>query len=128
MRIATLNIDKGGGQKERREPLWDLVLELDRTFELDCIVFTEFKSKNGPWLCEEFKRARFTCVSHTTIPDTRGSSGVPIAAKSPFKARENPADFNVHGERMLHATFDHFTLYGIYLPQQSKKEPHLKYS
>src|ERR1017187_10457048 len=111
MRIATLNIQSGGGEKERREPLWALV----RSFEpaLDCIVLTEFTSQNGPWLCKQAEAAGFTCVSHTTIPDIRGSSGVLIAAKSQFKARDNPADFNAHGERMMRATFDHFTLYGI---------------
>ena len=31
------------------------------------------------------------------------------------------------GERILRATFDHYTLYGIYLPQGLEKEPHLKY-
>jgi exonuclease III len=81
---------------------------------------------------------RSSCVFHTAphviSSDSMRKSSlsdantvVLIASNLPFEALENPAHFNVRGERMLRATFDHFTPYGIYLPQGLEKEPHLKH-
>ncbi|MBV8197357.1 MAG: hypothetical protein JO263_04430 [Candidatus Eremiobacteraeota bacterium] len=90
------------------------------------IVFSEYRdNRAGALLRAEAERKGFGYQAAT--PAKRGN-GVLIASEAPFRAIENPfglAD-DEYPNAVLEAVFPEMDLYGVYLPGQDRKRPHLR--
>jgi exonuclease III len=121
VRVIAVNLRAGGnattihpliGRCERHEP--------------DAIVLSEFRdTQAGDKIRAELRRLGFEYQAATI--GHRGN-GVLIAAVRPFEARRNPFGLpdDEYPHAILQATFDNLHVYGVYLPGQDRKRPHLR--
>lgn len=121
MRVLAVNVRSGGSAAtihpllarcERREP--------------DAIVLSEFRdTKAGATIRAELRRLGF---EHQAATDGHRGNGVLIAALRPFEALANPfgLDEDAYPNAILQATFGELRVYGVYLPGQDRKRPHLR--
>ena len=121
MRILALNLRAGGNtvtipQIARRAAYLDV----------DTAVFSEFRNnKAGALLRSNLERIGLKNHSFT---ESRGN-GVLIASVQCFEGLENP--FGLEEDQYPHAIlrghFGGLKVYGVYLPGQDRKRPHLRY-
>jgi exodeoxyribonuclease III len=121
VRILSLNV-RSGGNAATIPP----IMRRSSQLEPNTIVFSEYRdNRAGALLRAETERRGFTHQSST--PSTRGN-GVLIVSVQPFRAIPNPfglAD-DEYPNAVLQADFDELRLYGVYLPGQDRKRPHLR--
>ncbi|HYL27476.1 MAG TPA: endonuclease/exonuclease/phosphatase family protein [Candidatus Nitrosotalea sp.] len=121
MRILTLNL-RAGGNATTIPAIVRRVAHRDA----EVVVFSEYRdTKAGALVRAELERIGLNHQAFT--PAARGN-GVLIAAAAPFVAWPNP--FGVSDEEypnaVLLARFERLQIYGVYLPGQDRKRPHLR--
>jgi exodeoxyribonuclease III len=96
------------------------------THEPDCVVLSEFRDNPvGRIVRQRFGGAGLACQAHSSH---RGSNGVLLAAHREFRAIENPfgLDDDDYPGAILEGAFADLRLFGVYLPGQDRKRPHLR--
>jgi exonuclease III len=120
MRITTLNIQHGGGQRVNR--LIGMLAELGG----DVILLTEFRENSN---ARAFKTRLFAWgyqwQASTSIDPKQ--NGAFLAAKVPFVSISRHAALAAHAHRLLFAQFAHFNLIGVYFPLMEEKRPVFEY-
>lgn len=121
MRILALNL-RAGGNVSTVPQVIRRVLYLDA----EIVVFSEYRDTSaGALVCGELRRIGLSYQAST--PAERGN-GVLIAATTPFAALPNPFGFpeDEYPNAILLARFSWLQVYGVYLPGQDRKRPHLR--
>ncbi len=92
----------------------------------DVIVLSEFRdTKAGALIRSELERLGF---AHQAGTDGHRGNGVLVAALEPFDAVVNPFGFDAdeYPFAVVQATIGSLRIYGVYLPGQDRKRPHLR--
>lgn len=91
------------------------------------IVFSEYRDNAAGSLLRR-ETERFGFVHQAFTPSKRGN-GVLIVADRPFSAVPNPFGLaeDEYPNAVLKAAFGDLDVYGVYLPGQDRKRPHLRY-
>jgi exonuclease III len=121
VRILSVNVRAGGSAATFRP----LLARCER-HEPDVIVISEFRdTKAGDTMRAELRRLGF---EHQAATEGHRGNGVLIAALRPFDALRNPFGLqdDEYPNAILQATFGTLRLYGVYLPGQDRKRPHLR--
>lgn len=121
MRILALNL-RAGGNAATIPPIVRRVAHLDA----ETVVFSEYRdTRAGALVRDELRRIGLDHQAYT--PATRGN-GVLIASAAPFEALPNPFGLSddEYPNAVLQARFDSLVMYGVYLPGQDRKRPHLR--
>ncbi len=121
MRVLTVNVRSGGNAATIRP----LLARCER-HEPDVVVIAEFRdTKAGATIRTELDRLGF---HHQAATDGHRGNGVLIAAIRPFDALVNPFGLaaDEYPNAILSATFGTLRIYGVYLPGQDRKRPHLR--
>ena len=121
MRVLAINV-RSGGNASTMPPLVSRILRHDP----DVVVISEFRdTPAGNALRAGLERAGFERQAWTQ--GHRGN-GVLIAATGPFEARRNPFGLSddEYPNAILEATFGNRKVFGVYLPGQDRKRPHLR--
>jgi len=121
MRILTVNL-RSGGNATTIPPI------VRRSSHLDAstIVFSEYR-ENAAGALLRAQAERVGLVHQAWTPAKRGN-GVLIVAEEPFRPIVNPfglAD-DEYPNAVLQANFAREHIYGVYLPGQDRKRPHLR--
>jgi exonuclease III len=121
MRIAAVNLRSGGNATTIPHIVRRLAFR-----DADTLVFSEFRdTAAGALLRGEVERLGYLHIAYTL--GHRGN-GVCIASAEPFTALANP--FGLSGDEypnaVLKAAFESLDVYGVYLPGQDRKRPHLR--
>ncbi len=105
MKIATLNIQHGGGGRTKG------ILDYMRSLDVDCFVVTEYRAnQNG--LCDELYESGFLYLStHNLDPKL---NTVLIASRLPFAPLKS-------SQRIVSVEFQNLILIGVYFPQGEEK-------
>lgn len=90
------------------------------------IVFSEFRENEAGGLLRR-DAERYGFVHQSCTPASRGN-GVLIVSENPFAATPNPFGLaqDEYPNAVLKAQFGDLELYGVYLPGQDRKRPHLR--
>jgi exodeoxyribonuclease III len=121
VRILTVNLRAGGNSVTIRQ-----IVRRASHLDADTIVFSEYRDNGAGALL----RTEAECVGlryQASTPAKRGN-GVLVVSAEPFEAFANPfglAD-DEYPNAVLKARFDRLHLYGVYLPGQDRKRPHLR--
>lgn len=120
-RILAVNVRSGGNATTIPQ-----IVRRAQQLDAGTIVFSEYRdTRAGASLREITMRCGFLHQAWT--PSFRGN-GVLIVSERPFAATTNP--FGMPGDEypnaVLKAVFDDFDLFGVYLPGQDRKRPHLR--
>jgi exodeoxyribonuclease III len=95
--------------------------------DADTVVFSEFRDTPAGALLRDTLGK--TGYEHIAWTHGHRGNGVCIASSLPFAATLNP--FGLSGDEypnaVLKAAFDGLDLFGVYLPGQDRKRPHLRY-
>jgi exodeoxyribonuclease III len=121
VRILTVNLRAGGNSVT----IPQIVGRASR-HQVDAIVFSEYRDNAaGALLRTEAERVGLGYQAST--PAKRGN-GVLVVAGEPFVAVENPFGLgdDEYPNAVLKARLDRLHLYGVYLPGQDRKRPHLR--
>ncbi len=121
MRILAVNVRSGGNAATIRP----LLARCER-HEPDVIVLSEFRdNKAGGTIRAELRRLGF---AHQAATEGYRGNGVMIAAIQPFESLVNPFGLpaDEYPNAILQATLDGLRVYGVYLPGQDRKRPHLR--
>jgi exonuclease III len=121
VRILTLNL-RAGGNPATIPPIVRRVAYLD----VDVAVFSEYRdTKVGSLLREELQRIGLE--QHAFTPAQRGN-GVLIASALPLTSLSNPFGLSEdeYPNAVVHACIGTLHVYGVYLPGQDRKRPHLR--
>jgi exodeoxyribonuclease-3 len=121
MRVLAVNIRAGGTAATIRQ----LLARCER-HEPDAIVLSEFRdTKTGEAIRTELARLGF---AHQAGTDGHRGNGVLVAALRPFTPVVNPfgLDAEQYPNAVIQATFGELRMYGVYLPGQDRKRPHLR--
>lgn len=103
----------------------DRLLERALARDAETLVFSEFRSNAvGGRICATLRRAGY---EHQAETEDQGN-GVLIAARSDFSAVPNPFGLpdDQYPNAIVQARFGDLTVYGVYLPGQDRKRPHLR--
>ncbi len=120
-RVLALNL-RAGGNAGTIPPAVRRISYLDA----EVAVLSEYReTRAGGLVRDELRRIGLDHQAWT--PATRGN-GVLIAAAAPFDALPNPFGLaeDEYPNAVLRARFRDFCLYGVYLPGQDRKRPHLR--
>ena len=121
MRVLTINL-RAGGNAATIPAIVRRALHLDAS----TIVFSEYRDNAaGALLRKELHRRGFPNQASTAA--TRGN-GVLAVSEEPFAAVPNPFGLSIdeYPNAVLRANFEKLQLYGVYLPGQDRKRPHLR--
>lgn len=121
MRIFAVNVRSGGNATT-------IPAVVRRAAHLDAgtLVFSEFRENAaGALLRREAERIG---LHHQASTPARRGNGVLICSEEPFRPIANPFGLSddEYPNAVLQAAFDGLTLYGVYLPGQDRKRPHLR--
>ena len=121
MRIVALNLRAGGN-------LVTIPQIVRRVAYLDAeiVVFSEFRdTRAGALVRAELERIG---LRHQAIAAATRGNGVLIASDRAFEALPNPFGLpdDEYPNAVLKARFEDFQAYGVYLPGQDRKRPHLR--
>jgi exodeoxyribonuclease III len=121
MRVLAVNIRSGGSIST----IPALVARCLR-HDPDVVVISEFRDNSaGRALRQALTRAGF---AHQAATEGHRGNGVLIAGTEPLTATRNPfglAD-DEYPNAVIHASIGGLQLYGVYLPGQDRKRPHLR--
>ena len=113
MRIVSLNIRHGGGDRGKR--LTDLLM----TLRPDVVVLTEFQlGRSGDSILDQLARAGLCEVASAARLDRQNS--VCVAANRSFQQIQLPS-LHGHEQRLLACDFGDFRLLATYFPQMNEK-------
>ncbi|MBV8068080.1 MAG: hypothetical protein JO113_08875 [Candidatus Eremiobacteraeota bacterium] len=121
MRILTINLRAGGNAITI-----PTIVRRAAHLDVGTIVFSEYRENAaGALLRNEANHRGYTHQACT--PATRGN-GVLIVSEEPFEGIPNPFGLSSdeYPNAVLQAAFDKLQLYGVYLPGQDRKRPHLR--
>jgi exonuclease III len=121
VRILALNLRAGGNATTIPQ-----IVRRVAHRDAEVVVFSEFRDTVAGQLARgELERIGLSHQAFT--PATRGN-GVLIAAAAPFTALPNPFGFSdaEYPNAILLARFEGLQMYGVYLPGQDRKWPHLR--
>ena len=121
MRISALNL-RAGGNATTIPPIARRIAHLDA----EVAVFSEYRdTRAGGMLRDELRRIG---LDHQAFTGAGRGNGVLIASAEPFTALQNPFGLSAdeYPNAVLQAQMDSFSLYGVYLPGQDRKRPHLR--
>jgi exodeoxyribonuclease III len=92
----------------------------------DCIVLSEFRE--NPVGAQARKMLRESGLAHQAYSSHRGVNGVLLAARHAFSAIYNPFGLSddEYPDAIIEAIFAELRLFGVYLPGQDRKRPHLR--
>jgi exodeoxyribonuclease III len=121
MRVLALNLRAGGSRKHL-----DRLLVGTLEHRPDVVVYSEFRAgAAGEVLRSGLRGAGLEHVAWSVAP---ADNGVLIASRAPFTTLHNP--FGLEAEEypgaVLRARFDAIDVFGVYLPGQDRKRPHLR--
>ena len=122
MRIAAVNLRAGGNATTNPQIVRRLAFR-----DADTVVLSEYRDNAaGALLRETLAR---TGYEHVAATYGHRGNGVCIASSLPFEATVNP--FGMAGDEypnaVLKAAFEDLDVFGVYLPGQDRKRPHLRY-
>ena len=122
MRVAAVNLRSGGNAVTNPQIVRRLAFR-----DADTVVLSEYRdNKAGALLIDELRK---TGYEHVASTQGHRGNGVCIASSLPFAATANPfglAD-DEYPNAVLKAAFADIDLFGVYLPGQDRKRPHLRY-
>ena len=121
MRILAVNLRSGGNATTIPR-----ILRRASQLEAATVVFSEYRENAaGSLLRGEAERRGFAHQARTAA--TRGN-GVLIVSEEPFRPIANPFGLpdDEYPNAVLQAIFDDLHVYGVYLPGQDRKRPHLR--
>jgi exodeoxyribonuclease III len=121
LRILTVNLRAGGNAATIPQ-----IVRRSAHLDAAVVVFSEFRDNAaGTLLRGEAERRGFT---HQAFTPSRSGNGVLIASEEAFEAVVNPFGLpdDEYPNAVLQATFGSLHLYGVYLPGQDRKRPHLR--
>jgi exodeoxyribonuclease III len=121
MRVLTVNLRAGGNATT----IPQIVARCLRS-DADTIVFSEYRENSaGTLLRKELAQRGYVHQGSTRA--NRGN-GVLIVSAQPFRAIPNPFGLSEdeYPNAVLQALFDNLHVYGVYLPGQDRKRPHLR--
>lgn len=121
MRVLALNLRAGGNRAAIPR-----ILQRASYLDVTTLVFSEFRDNAaGEWLRSEADRRGFSHQAHSS---SKRNNGVLIAATEAFRATVNPFGLSEdeYPDAIVQAAFDRMRLYGVYLPGQDRKRPHLR--
>ena len=110
MKIVTLNIQHGGGQRVSK------ILDYISSLQADLVVLTEYRENaNAPVFRSKLAAQGFVNFATASIAPKENSVG--IFSRLPIVSRTYPmlTEGNVH--RVLSAHFEEHSVFGIYFPQ-----------
>lgn len=122
MRILAVNVRAGGSLSSA-----GAMISRFNYHAPDAIVLSEFRDNAvGAYLREQLRAAGF---QHQGATEGHRGNGVLIAAALPFEAVRNPFGLpdDEYPDAVVLARFEHLRLFGVYLPGQDRKRPHLRY-
>jgi len=121
MIIIAINVRSGGSRTTARA-----VVDRCLTHAPEAIVFSEYRDNaTGAYYEQLLREHGFT---HQAATHGHRGNGVLVAANREFKALRNPfglAD-DEYPNAVIEATFENLRLFGVYLPGQDRKRPHLR--
>jgi exonuclease III len=121
LRILALNLRSGGSRSSI-----DRLVARCLTHRPDVLTFSEFRNNAAGELIRQTLRA--AGYAHQSGSVQHRGNGVLIAAGRAFSALPNPfglAD-DEYPHAVVEARFDEVRVYGVYLPGQDRKRPHLR--
>jgi exonuclease III len=121
MRVLAVNI-RSGGSRATIEPMVDRCL----SHEPDCVVLSEFRENPVGVRARDLLGAGG--LRHQAHSSHRGGNGVLLASRHPFRPIQNPFGFgdDEYPDAILEGNFAGLRLFGVYLPGQDRKRPHLR--
>jgi exonuclease III len=122
VRIAAVNVRAGGNATTIPQVVRRLMF-----IDADVVVISEFRDTAAGAL---LRRALIDGgFEHVAWTQGHRGNGVCIASAAPFRATPNPFDMagDEYPNAVLQASFDDLDLFGVYLPGQDRKRPHLRY-
>lgn len=120
-RVLAVNVRSGGNATTIPQ-----IVRRAQQLDAGTIVFSEYRdTRSGALLRKTTDDCGF--VHQAWTPAFRGN-GVLIVSERPFEAVSNPFGLpeDEYPNAVLKATFDDFDLFGVYLPGQDRKRPHLR--
>jgi exodeoxyribonuclease III len=121
VRVLAVNVRSGGNAAT----IHRLLARCER-HEPDVLVLSEFRdTKAGATIRAELRRLGF---EHQAATDGHRGNGVLIAAVQPFEAATNPFGLpaDEYPNAIVQADVGDLRLFGVYLPGQDRKRPHLR--
>jgi len=121
MRILALNLRAGGNADTVPR-----ILQRASYVDADTLVLSEHRDNSvGGRLRSEAERRGF---AHQAFTPSKRGNGVLVASTKPFRAVANPFGLSEdeYPNAVLQGAFEGFDLYGVYLPGQDRKRPHLR--
>jgi exodeoxyribonuclease III len=121
VRILTVNLRAGGNGVTIPQ-----IVRRASDHQPDAIVFSEYRD-NAAGALLRAEAERFGLLNQASTPAKRGN-GVLVVSGEPFAAFANPfgLDDDEYPNAVLKARFGGLHLYGVYLPGQDRKIPHLR--
>ena len=120
-RILALNLRAGGNAATIPQ-----IVRRVSYLDVETVILSEYRdTRTGSLLRNELDRIGMSCQAYT--PATRGN-GVLIASAASFNALPNPFGLpeGAYPNAILLARFRELQMYGVYLPGQDRKRPHLR--
>ena len=120
-RILAVNLRSGGNATTIPQ-----IVRRAQQLDAGTIVFSEYRdTPSGALLRQTANACGF--VHQAWTPALRGN-GVLVVSERPFEAMSNPFGLpdDEYPNAVLKATFEDFDLFGVYLPGQDRKRPHLR--
>jgi exodeoxyribonuclease III len=121
MRILAVNIRSGGTRATI-----DALLARALSHEPDVLVFSEFRdTATGVYLRRTLAAHGY---AHEAASEGHRGNGVLIAATRKFSAMRNPFGLpdDEYPNAVIEARFERLRVFGVYLPGQDRKRPHLR--
>lgn len=121
MRVLAINVRSGGSRATV-----DRLVERCAGHHPDVAVFAEYRDTSaGERLRDRVGRSG---LKHQAWTQGHRGNGVLIAAREPFESIRNPFGLSddEYPDAVLLARFDGLDLFGVYLPGQDRKRPHLR--
>jgi exonuclease III len=122
MRVLAVNVRAGGSRATAAG-----LLARSYGHKPDTIVFSEYRDNAvGTFLRDELARAGYGTQAAT---EGHRGNGVLIASSEAFSALRNPFGLSddEYPNAVIEARFASLRVFGVYLPGQDRKRPHLRY-
>lgn len=120
-RILAVNVRSGGNATTIPQ-----IVRRAQQRDVETIVFSEYRDTPSGAL---LRRLASECgfVHQAWTPAVRGN-GVLVVSEQPFEGVANPFGLpdDEYPNAVMRATFEDFDLFGVYLPGQDRKRPHLR--
>jgi exodeoxyribonuclease III len=121
VKILAVNIRAGGSQATV-----EAMAARCLAHEPDCVVLSEFR--DNPVGTIASRRLGNAGLAHQAHSSHRRSNGVLLAARDEFRSIQNPFGLSddEYPDAIIEGIFADLRLFGVYLPGQDRKRPHLR--